>query len=79
MGRVSLLSPSALAPGNDTLSWMDHSAHREHAGDDDLCEGAEGWLSGRVQDTGITGWLLGGQGHGQRLWEEQKHKAGTAG
>jgi len=51
-----LLSPSAPTPGKDILSWVDHSARRQHTGEDDLCEGPEGRLAGRVQGTEVPGW-----------------------
>lgn len=73
-----LLSPSALTPGKDILSWMDHSAHRQHTGDDDLCEAPEGCLAGRMEGTEVTG------GSGPRVRsrgsrEEEKYEAGTVG
>lgn len=34
---------------------MDHSAHRQPAGDDDLCEAPEGCRAGRTRGTEVTG------------------------
>lgn len=56
VGACFLLSPSALTPGKDILTWMDHSAHRQHSSDDELCQAPEGSLAGGLWGTEVPGW-----------------------